>query len=211
MIGYHVTSKDNLKSIMRDGLIPSSPKIWNVSKDYIYFYSWGALVSEGKVEEDTPYSDEVMEQHEEFFLKNAIMQGSCTFAKSMSDHLILIKFKIDDESDIENVEVDSSCLGMTHANQYCSIIKPEQFLCVWESNNLGLFKLPLMAQFINNHLYENNIDDYLDDTDEGQAKYEYLTMGFKLAKSCKYIEYSYDDFAEYAQWSPIYSKQLVAA
>lgn len=196
---------------MRDGLIPSSPKIWNVSQDYIYFYSWGLLVDEGIVEKETPYSDEVMEQHEDVFLRKAAEQGSCTFAKSHSDHLVLIKFNITDENDIENIEPDGSCYNMTHANQYCSMIKPEQFLCVWESNNVGLFKLPIMADFMRHSLYENHLDDYLDDTDEGQAKYKYLTMGFQMAKNSGYIEYSLSDFIEYLEWSPIYSKQAVAA
>lgn len=153
MLCYHGTTADNLESILKNGLICESNKLWTVSHDAVYCYS-ANLLTELKHEYDN--GDEIEDYHEQF-LERAFDSASCGLAKAKDCRAVVVVFEVD-ESELED---DDSCPNMDVANCVRRSIKPEEIKEIYVSSDLAALKGYFLALMNNMPLF-NYYPNYME-------------------------------------------------
>lgn len=136
---YHGTSADNLESILKNGLLCSSEKIWECSNDEIYAWNPEYFSKE-----------ECSEDGHEGAFRNASesAQIACSFAKDC--RIVVVKFSLEDKT-----EEDYSCEGNKLPGAVCiqRDVALEEIDEIQISNNLSAFKPFFLSLIIKNKYY----------------------------------------------------------
>jgi hypothetical protein len=175
-IFYHGTNADNLQSIIKDGLLCHTDKIWTCSSNAIYLWDADRLVEFGECDED--YKND-----RAFQLATESAQISCSLAKDC--RLVVVKVEIDDE----DIEPDYSCENMegSGAVSICRDILPSEIVEISVSNDLSLIKGYFIAL-----LHER---DY--------CNVEFTKLEKKIAKTFETAEIYPEDIEDIIEWKQI--------
>lgn len=134
MIVYHGTIADNLKSILKNGLLCSKGgRNWTVSGYALYFWSPRRLEERGEADEGEgeKRAKEYASQSAEFGL-----------AKARNCRRIILELEIPDDDLLD----DSSCPGMTGAVCTTRDVHPSEIRKIWiDKDDLSSFKLYFLA------------------------------------------------------------------
>jgi hypothetical protein len=136
---FHGTSADNLESILKNGLVCDSEKIWSPSEEGVYFWSPDKLVEMGETEED---------YKENYAFERAKESAQCALAKAKDCRAVVFEVELDD-SEIEN---DTSCPNMEGAVVIYSNIPLNKIKSIKITNDLSLFKGYFIGLMLNNYL-----------------------------------------------------------
>lgn len=138
MLCFHGTTADNLPSILANGLKCDTDKVWNCSRDKIYF--WGKnFIDRGC---DGEFDRERL-------ISQAFDSASCGLAAAKDCRAVIIIFELD-ESEHED---DNSCDNMQEANCVGRDIKPEEIKEILISNDLSLIRGYFIYCMMNRDLY----------------------------------------------------------
>jgi len=126
---YHGTSADNLKSILKEGLLANRDgAIWNCAGDMVYLWSPDELVKSRECEE---------EYKNDNGFQRAFESAQCALAKAKDCRAIVIKILLDEITD--EVEPDQSCDYMSGA--VCvSHVPLDKIKSIQITNDLSLFR-----------------------------------------------------------------------
>lgn len=144
MLVYHGTIADNLASILENGLIAESPKIWSVSHDAIYV--WGNRHMESEYGEDweNEYGDP-----RDTLIRLASESAQCAIAKAKDCRMVIVICEVPDDE----LEIDDSCPNMENASCIRRSILPSEIREVLISNDLSLLKGMFIGQMMRMNLY----------------------------------------------------------
>lgn len=124
---FHGTSFDNLKKILREGLIPDSEKkVWVVSGRGVYLWSPDILEEEGDTEDD----------RNRLAKDYAYSSAQMTIGLSKSGKCVVFEIELEEEE----VEDDQSCENMFGAVVCNRAISPKEIKSVWVSPDLSLLR-----------------------------------------------------------------------
>ena len=143
---YHGTSADNLKSILRHGLLINSQKLWSPSENGIYFYSGDEFVKIGETEEEDKDS----------FAKQRAYENA-QIALSVAKDCRCVVFEV--ELDEKEVEPDQSYLNMEGAVIIFRNVKPKEIKKVFISPDLSLLKGYFIAIAKQNKLFSHDFSE----------------------------------------------------
>lgn len=130
MLCFHGTSVDNLDSILKNGILATSKKIWNVSCEEVYFRT---------IEYSNLIGDTDNEDHDELLnnvLRQAFESATLSMIRSKDCRAAVLVFDID-ESEMEQ---DNSCEGMYGCYCVARDIKPEEIKGYYISQDFSLLK-----------------------------------------------------------------------
>lgn len=137
---YHGTSADNLKSILRDGLVCNNDKIWTVSEDGIYL--WDAI----KCGEANDIETNEEMQSEGFRMAFESAQIACAIAKDCRCIVLKIELNENDvETDYSSENMEGRGAVVTFKDIPLKAIKEIKI-----SNDLNLLKGYFIAMLMNN-------------------------------------------------------------
>lgn len=143
---FHGTSASHLKAIKRNGLLCETSKIWNASRNEIYFWSPDELVKGGDAEED--WKEEAAKER----AYDSAQVAMAIDPKSNGRCIVL-------EVELEESEVaeDDSCSNMQGAVSVSRDIKPSEIKAIYLSPNLGAMTGYFVAQVIDNELFDSTL------------------------------------------------------
>lgn len=139
---YHGTSADNLKFILKHGIVTHESKIWNCSEDVVCVWEPEALaVADGK-------EDEEMEYKQQRAFNRAFESAQCTMACATDCRAVVIEIEVNESE----LMIDESHENINYARCIHRNIKPEEITSIKISNDLSLLKGYFIGLMLSNDL-----------------------------------------------------------
>lgn len=180
---YHGTSADNLKDILKNGLRPDTPKIWeSCSRQEVYL--WG--VEELAKVDGNEYDKQEWKESAARSRATESGQIACSIAKDC--RIVIVKCLLDPKQ----VWEDTSSNNMDGA-MCIEIVKPSQIVEIEVSNDLSLIRGFLLASIVDMDMWTRRL-----------SKEEEVVV-----KALKKVEWYPDNTDEITTWTTIKSKQKV--
>lgn len=140
---FHGTSADNLDSILENGLIIDSEKLWEPSEEGIYFWSPDLFVEMGETEE---------EYKNDYVFERVNDSAQCALALAKDCRAVIIEAELDDSE----VFADKSCPNMEGAVVCYRNIKKEEIKSIKITNDLSLLKGYFISLMAGHNLFIQN-------------------------------------------------------
>lgn len=138
MIGYHGTIADNLPSILENGLSAySDNKVWNVSENAVYFWGGNFINANGFQDEDPEFITSQLK-------RAAVDSASCALGAAKDCRIVVVEFEVPDDE----VDTDSSCENMEHANCIYRDVTPDEIRNITISEDLSILRGVFIALMI---------------------------------------------------------------
>lgn len=182
MLCYHGTSADNLESILKFGLEIDSPKIWKPSLKEIYCWSKNYIEGELRYDEDDGPYDEA--DYKDRMISAAFDSAFVALSKAKDCRAIVVIFNVN-ESELND---DSSCENMEHANSVGRNIKPHEIVEVLVSNDLGLLRGYFVGLTMNREL----------------AMVNYSAIESRIGQMFHKCEFYPEDIEDILRWDTVY-------
>lgn len=144
---YHGTSADNLPSILKQGLIAGTEKLWSCSGREVYMWDVEKLaIAEGN-------AGDLQEWKEQAAYNRAKESGQIACAVAKDCRIVVLKIRMSDK----NVWDDTSCQYMDGAVA-TENVPLKNIEAIWISNDLSLVKGLILASVYNMDMWKKNTE-----------------------------------------------------
>lgn len=178
MLVYHGTSADNLVSILQNGLVAKSEKIWNPSLDQVYVWS-DRYFRRNHDAEDEP-------QKRDILISQAMQSATCAAAVAKDCRLVVVICDVPENK----LQVDNSCPNMQDASCVDGNIPRSRIVEILISEDLSLIKGYFIASMLRMELFGR----------------EFSRMERLVAKAFEDSEF-YPELEELVNWRTFYKKE----
>lgn len=148
MLVYHGTSGDNLESILENGLLAHSEKIWNPSLHQVYV--WG----DRYIEQNYPDEDRRSDKRD-LLISQAMHSATCAAAVAKDCRLVVVICEVGKK----RILVDNSCPNMTDASCVDGDIPKSDIVEILVSQDMGLIKGAFIASMLGMELFGREFSD----------------------------------------------------